>query len=82
MKLGLSKVNRMYFYLENMYEYGLVAIALNELVTNENTLMNKGPIINEDAIVALNVPLVEVTSIFKNKIIVTKEVVKIISTNA
>jgi hypothetical protein len=36
---------------------------------------NKGPIINEDAIIALNVPLVEVISIFKNKIIVTKEVV-------
>lgn len=45
-------------------KYGLVAIALNELVTNGNTLMNKGPIINEDAIVALNVPLVEVISIF------------------
>ncbi len=43
---------------------------------------NKGPIINEDAIVALNVPLVEVISIFKNKIIVIKKVVKIIFTNA
>lgn len=43
---------------------------------------NKGPITNEDAIVALNVLLVEVIYIFKNKIIVIKEVVKTISTNA
>jgi hypothetical protein len=64
MKLGLSKSIERTFTWRTCMKYGLVAIALNELVTNGNTLMNKGPIINEDAIVALNVPLVEVISIF------------------